>query len=126
AFSTVYSEMPQLLTVVNDPVIVSGLTQYTVTADQYSLIALSLDGEILGVAEGTGAPVAIDIPFITPGNNVTLTVTKQNYYRYTSQIPVVPASGPYVVVDSCIINDASGNNNGILDYGETPLLSLRS
>ena len=126
AFTTVYTEVPQNLTVVHDPVIISGQTQVNVNADINSLISLTLDGEILGVGEGTGSPVSIDIPFIIPGNNVTITVTKQNYYRYTDQIPVVPASGPYVVADSSIINDASGNNNGLLDYGESPLLSLRA
>jgi hypothetical protein len=126
AFTTIYTNQPQNLTVIHDPVIISGTTQYTVTANANSLIALTLDGEILGVAEGTGAPVAIDIPFVTPGNNVTLTVTKQNYFRYTAQIPVVPAAGPYVVADSSIVNDASGNGNGLLDYGESPLLSLRA
>lgn len=125
AFSTVYSEMPQNLTVIHDPVIVSGQPQFVVTADNYSLISLTLNGEIIGVAEGTGAPVTITIPIITPANTVVLTVTKQNYYRYTANIPVVPASGAYVVADSCIINDASGNSNGLLDYGESPLLSIR-
>jgi hypothetical protein len=124
AFTTVYSEIPQNLTVTHDPVIVSGQPHVNVTADNYSLISLTLNGEILGVGEGTGLPISIDIPFIVPGNTVTLTVTKQNYYRYTAQIPVVPASGAYVVADSCIINDASGN--GLLDYGETALLSLRA
>ena len=126
AFTTVYTEVPQNLTVVHDPVIISGQPQFNITADNNSLISLTMNGEIVAVGEGTGAPISIDIPFIIPGNNVTLTVTKQNYYRFTTQIPVVPASGPYVVADSCIINDASGNGDGILDYGESPLLSLRA
>jgi hypothetical protein len=126
AFSTVYTEMPQNLNVIHDPVIISGQPQFYVSSDIHSLISLTLDGEIIGVGEGTGTPVGINLPFIVPGSNVTLTVTKQNYYRYTVQIPVVPASGPYVIADSCIINDASGNGNGLLDYGETPLLSLRA
>ncbi|MDZ7623571.1 MAG: hypothetical protein U5J96_03870 [Ignavibacteriaceae bacterium] len=28
--------------------------------------------------------------------------------------------------DPTVVNDASGNNNGLLDYGETPSLSLRA
>lgn len=126
AFSTVYTEVPQNLTVTHDPVIISGQPQFMVTSDIYSLISLTLDGEIIGVGEGTGAPVAMNIPLIVPGNNVKITITKQNYYRYTAEIPVVPASGPYVIADSCIINDATGNNNGLLDYGESPMLSLRA
>ncbi len=126
AFTTIYTEMPQNLTVTHNPVIVTGLPTFNVNADANSLISLTLNGEILGVAEGTGSPVPVPIPVITPGNVVTLTVTKQNYYRYTAQIQVVPAEGPYVVVDSCIVNDASGNNNGMIDYGESPQLSLRA
>jgi hypothetical protein len=126
AFTTVYTEMPQNLNVVHAPVIITGVPVFDVSADEYSLIALTLNGEIVGVAEGTGSTVSIDIPVITPGNVVTLTVTKQNFYRYTAQIQVVPAEGPYVVVDSCIVNDASGNNDGLVDYAESPLLSLRA
>ena len=126
AFTTVTTSMPQNLTVVHDPVIISGNTQYSVTANENSLIALSMDGEVLGTADGTGTPVVIDIPVILPGNEVTLTVTKQNYYRYTAQIQVVPATGPYVVADSVVVNDNSGNGNGLVDYNESPLLSIRA
>ena len=35
AFTTVYSEMPQNLTVVHNPVIISGQSSLTVTADEY-------------------------------------------------------------------------------------------
>ena len=126
AFTTVYTEMPQNLNVVHNPVMVTGVPTFDVSADENSLIALTLNGEIVGVAEGTGSTVSIDVPVITPGNVVTLTVTKQNYYRYTAQIQVVPAEGPYVVVDSCMVNDASGNNDGLVDYAESPLLSLRA
>ena len=126
AFTTVYTEMPQNLSVVHSPVIITGVPVFDVTADANSLIALTLNGEIIGTAEGTGFPVSINIPIINPGNTVTLTITKQNYYRYTEQLQVVAAEGPYVVVDSCIINDVSGNNNGILDYNESPLLTLRA
>lgn len=126
AFSTVYTEMPQNLSVTHDPVIISGQPQFIVNADIHSLISLTFDGEIIAVGEGTGLPAAINIPLLIPGSNVDITITKQNYYRYTATVPVVPASGAYVIADTCIVNDASGNNNGLLDYGETPLLSLRA
>jgi len=45
-------------------------------------------------------------------------VTAFNYIPYISTIDVVPASGPYIVYTSNIVNDASGNNNGLIDYGE--------
>ena len=124
AFTTVYSEVPQDLTIVHNPVLMSGFSSFNVTANAGALIALSVEGELIGVAEGTGSPVAIAIDPQIPPTVVDLVVTMQNYYRYEVEIPVVPAAGPYVVYDSHIINDASGNGNGMLDYGETVTLDF--
>jgi hypothetical protein len=119
AFSTVYSVIPQNLTIIHDPVLLSGLPSFTVTADNGSLIALSVDGVLIGVGEGTGAPVNITIDPQLPPTMVDIVITKQDYYRYESQIQVIPPGGPYVVFDSYVIDDtATGNSNGILDYGE--------
>lgn len=130
AFTTVYSEMPQNLTVVHNPVIISGQSSFTVTADQYSFIGLSKDGELIASADGTGSPVNITIPILTPGENILVTVTKQNYYRYTSTVPIIPPAGAFVLYDSHTINDSSkiedtqSNNNGLLDYGESVTLNV--
>ena len=130
AFTTVYSEMPQSLTVVHNPVIISGQATFTVTADQYSLIGLSKDGELIASADGTGSPVNITIPIITPGENILVTVTKQNYYRYTSTVPIIPPAGAFVLYDSHTINDSlktedkQSNSNGLLDYGESVTLNV--
>ncbi|MCK4312071.1 MAG: hypothetical protein KAW88_04985, partial [Candidatus Cloacimonetes bacterium] len=124
AFTTVYSEMPQNLTVVHEPVLISGLSFFEVTADEGSLIALSVDGELIGVAEGTGAPVSITIEPQIPPTVVDIVITKQNYYRYEEQIQVIPPTGPYVVFNEYVIDDAAGNANGVLDYGETVNLDM--
>jgi hypothetical protein len=119
AFSTVYSVIPQNLTIIHDPVLLSGLPSFTVTADNGSLIALSVDGVLIGVGEGTGAPVNITIDPQLPPTMVDIVITKQDFYRYESQIQVIPPGGPYVVFDSYVIDDtATGNSNGVLDYGE--------
>ncbi|MBL7149321.1 MAG: carboxypeptidase regulatory-like domain-containing protein, partial [Candidatus Cloacimonetes bacterium] len=107
------------LTITHDPVLLSGLDFFTVTADNGSLIALSVDGVLIGVGEGTGAPVNITIDPQLPPTMVDIVITKQDYYRYESQIQVIPPSGPYVVFNSYVIDDtATGNSNGVLDYGE--------
>ncbi|MFC2103243.1 C25 family cysteine peptidase [Bacteroidota bacterium] len=124
AFTTVYTEMPQLLTVTHDAAMLSGVTFFDVTADEYSLISLTVNGEIIGTADGTGFPVSIPIEPQLPGQNMIVTVTKQNHYRYEQAVPIVPPSGPYVIKESFLLNDASGNNDGLLDYGESPLISL--
>ena len=124
AFQTVYSEVPQNLTVSHNPVIISGQTTFAVTANVNSLIALTKAGEILSTATGTGAPVNMTIPVLVPGDIVTVTVTNQNYYRYSQQLQVVPSEGAYVVQNGYTLNDSTGNVNGLADYGETVKLSL--
>ncbi len=126
AFLTVYSEVPQNLTVVHSPVLYAGVTSFSVTANAGSLIALTANGEILGTAAGTGAPVSITIPSQIPPTQVIVTITKQNYFRYRSVVDVIPAEGAYVVYTANTISDPlpGGNNNGAMDYEETDLLSI--
>jgi hypothetical protein len=128
AFLNLYSEVPQNLTVNHAAVILSGVTTFNVTANAGSIIALTLDTNILGTATGTGGAVSINIPGTQiPGQNILVTITKQNYYRYSANVNVIPPTGPYCVKDSVAINDATplGNGNGQLDYGETNKLALR-
>jgi PKD repeat protein len=125
AFLMIYSEVPQNLTVVHNPILFAGVTSFDVTANDGAFISLTVNGEIIGTAEATGSPVSITIPGQIPPNEVLITITKQNFYRYTGVVDVVPPSGPYVVQDSYSLNDvAGGNGNGLMDYGESVLLSL--
>jgi len=124
AFTTVYSEVPQSLTVSHSPYLYMGETTFEVTADEESLIALSVDGELIGRATGTGFPLDITIPVQAPPDQVLVTVTKQNYFRYEGLVDVLPATGPYVVQNSIELNDASGNGNGIMETSESILASI--
>jgi len=124
AFTTIYSEVPQNLAVTHDPVLLSGVSTFTVTADDGALIALSVGGELIGVGEGTGSPVSVNIDPQIPPTDVDLVITMQNYFRYETVITVIPPNGPYVVYDSYTINDGSGNANGMLDYDETVTLDF--
>jgi hypothetical protein len=124
AFLMIYSEVPQNLTVVHNPILFAGVTSFDVTANNGAFIALTVNGEIIGTGEATGSPVSITIPGQIPPNQVVITITKQNYYRYTSVVDVIPPSGPYVVQHGIEINDAAGNGNGIMETSETILASL--
>jgi hypothetical protein len=119
AFTCLYSEVPQDLTVEHDPVQLAGMTTFSIRANEGALIALSVEGELIGVATGTGN--SIDIPIIAqnPPVFIDVVVTKQNYFRYHTKVQVIPPTGPFVIADSYLINDPEGNNNGKLDYGET-------
>ncbi|MCF7794709.1 MAG: hypothetical protein K9N39_12005, partial [Candidatus Cloacimonetes bacterium] len=124
AFSTVYSEVPQNLTVVHNPVLLGGANSFSITADDGSFIALTVNDEIIGTADGNGTPVSISIDPQLPGEEMLVTITKQNFYRYTSVIPVIPPSGPYVVYNDMTVNDTNGNGNGVAEFSEDILLGL--
>jgi hypothetical protein len=115
----VRTAMPQTMTVIHDPVLFIGATQMTVLCDAEGARAtLSLDGTRLctGVVED-GSVVLTFAPLNNIGT-VTLTITGFNYLPYISDIEIIPASGPYVVMDTYQINDEGGNNNGLADYDE--------
>lgn len=122
AFLNVYSEVPQQLTVTHDNTMISGATVFNITANAGSFIALTVDGEIIGTAEGTGTATAIEILPQLPPSIILVTITKQNYYRFESEVTVIAPDGPYVVVDSFEIDDENGN--GMMEYGETIALNM--
>ncbi|MDP8287355.1 MAG: C25 family cysteine peptidase, partial [Candidatus Electryonea clarkiae] len=124
AFTTVYSEVPQNLTVSHNSIIYMEETSFEVTADEDALIALSVNGELIGTGTGTGSPVSITIQPQVPPDQVLVTVTLQNYFRYEAYVEVLPATGPYVVYNDIEINDASGNGNGIMETSESILASI--
>ncbi|MFH0896107.1 MAG: C25 family cysteine peptidase, partial [Bacteroidota bacterium] len=125
AFQTVYSEVPLALTVVHNATIVTGATSFNVSANAGSLICLSLNGVILGTATGTGSAVSITIPGTqVPPDKIRVVVTKQNYNRYEGDVLVIAPSGPFIVNDNVVINDATGNNNGLADFGENITLNV--
>jgi len=125
AFLTLYSEVPQNLTILHDGIILAGLNEFTISADAGSTICLTVDNDIIGLAQGTGSPLVITITPQSVGTNVTLTVTKTNFYRHEEDIQVIPAEGAYCLYAThTITDDNGGNGNGLVDYNETVDLNL--
>jgi hypothetical protein len=124
AFMTLYSEVPQHLTVEHEDIIMAGSESFSVQADSGAFIALSVNGEVIGTADGTGEPVDVQITPQYPPGIIDIIVTKTNYYRYKSYIHIVPLTGPFIIREDFIFNDVTGNDDGELDYGESILLSL--
>ena len=117
AFNVLYSEIPTALAVSHAPRLISGATSFQVIADDSSIIALTVNGEIIGVAEGTGAAVNISIPSQPVGAIVKITVTKYNHYRYAVDLPVVPSSYGHIVMASTVLGGLG--SNGRINPGET-------
>jgi hypothetical protein len=118
AFLTMYTEVPRNLNASHDEVSFIGTSTFHAQADLGSVIALTVNGEIVGVADATGLPQ--DIPIIPqnfPGT-LRITVTKANYFRYDRTVPILPPDGPYLVLQGYSLLDAQGDHDGIPDAGE--------
>jgi Peptidase family C25/Propeptide_C25/Peptidase family C25, C terminal ig-like domain/HYDIN/CFA65/VesB-like, Ig-like domain/FlgD Ig-like domain len=98
-------------------VIFLGVTTIQVTAEPYSYVSLSKDGVIYGTAlvDDTGVVDMEFESFASPGM-AKLVITKQNRQPLIADIEVIPAVGPFVVVESFQIND---DNNSLPEYNET-------
>ena len=125
AYMNLYSEVPQPLDVEMLPVVVAGSDTYPVKADEGATICLTAGNQIIGFDYGTGHTQLIHITPQEVGTMVTMTITKQNHYRYEHSIATIPAEGPYLIFNELKINDEGGNNNHEADYDETCQFSLR-
>ena len=119
AYMTLYSEVPQELSVEMLPVLPAESDQYTLKADEGATICLSANGQIIGYDMATGDMQTLTVTPQEENTIVKLTITKQNYYRYERLIKVIPTTGPYLIFDAIEINDEEGNGNQAADYNET-------
>jgi hypothetical protein len=125
AFQTLYSEVPQTLSLIHDGIILGGLNEFTISADAGAVICLTVDNDIIGLATATGGPQVITITPQSVGTVVTLTVTKTNFFRHEEDIQVIPAEGAYCLYGLHTIDDDNGGNgNGLVDYNESVGLNL--
>lgn len=124
AFSSIFSEVPEELVVIHNEVLMGASSTFTVQADTASLIALSVNGEIIGVADATGLPVDVEIQPQIPGTVVDLVVTKTNHFRYEVSLPVISPNAPYVIYQDHQLNDEAENGDGLMDYSEDILLDM--
>jgi hypothetical protein len=133
AFITMYTQVPQTMPVTHDDVLLTDTESFTVQAPAGALIALTVGGEIIGVAAANGMPQAIAVTPQTEPGELRITITKANYFRYDQSVPIIPPNGPYVVIaDDAIDDDLAGGSLGDADAkadaGETVelILSLRN
>jgi hypothetical protein len=125
AFTTLYSEVPQDLTVGHDGVLLAGITSFAVTANDGAFVALTVNGEIIGTGTATAKGyVNISIPSQTPGTTMLVTVTKPNYRRYSAEVPVIAPSGAFVLHLKHSIDDAGGIPDGQLNPGESAFIPV--
>ncbi len=124
AFLALYTEVPQPLTVVHNPVLPPNSNGFVIEADEGALIGISHGDSLIGTGIATGEPVMIPIRARAFGDTILVTATKPNYFRYESLVPVEIPTGSIVSFSGLTIDDSLFNSNGLLDYGEEVDLSL--
>ena len=115
AYLNLYTEVPQQMTI-NVPPCTDNQAQYTMMAEEGATICVSLDDDILAVATATGQPQSIAFPSQSIGERLTVTVTKQNRFRFEQRAEIVSPDQSYVHMKGFRLNDDNGD--GLLDYGE--------
>lgn len=124
AFLRIYTQVPQDMTVSHLNIQLAGLQTFQITAPEGTTIALTKgegeDLEIVAVAQATGNVQNIDIPAQQPPTILRLTITGQDYLRYEADIEVVPADGPYIILN----NFELGNDASQLNFGDEASLNI--
>ena len=116
---TAYQSVPSAMTVSYDPLMPLSTTEFTVNAVPYAYVAISKEGVLYGacLADENGTAVVNLNPITVPGN-ADIVVTAQNKQPYIGTVLVASPDGPYVIMESQIVNDSIGNNNLKIDYAE--------
>jgi len=125
---------PANITATHDPQLFLGLSTFDILVtdnngplENAMVCVTNSDQSVYGVAftDASGsATVTFDSPVQTPGT-AKVTVSVHNHLPYQADIQVIPQSGPYVIKDSYTLNDQTGGNgDGLMDYGESILLTL--
>ncbi len=88
--------------------------------------AMMMNGDLIafGYTDETGEANLVFDPAVTEVGDATLVVTGQNMLVMQLPVSFIPNEGAYVVYDTYVVNDAAGNNNGMVDYNEDILLGV--
>lgn len=126
----VRTKTPMELTVTHSATLAVGETSFTVnSAVEGALVALTKtdannDIIILGTGIISGGSVNITIPAFSSPAEMIVTVTEYNYIPEISIVQIIAPDGPFLTYNNHSINDASENDNGEADFGESILLNF--
>jgi len=98
---------------------------FTVNTEPYAYVAISKDGALQGAAMANSSGVAeVELIPITEPGEADVVITGQNLKPFFGTVMVSAPDGPHVALHSFELDDASGNNNGLADYGESFVLDI--
>lgn len=100
---------------VNPSVLLLGMTELTINANtDFGIATLSFDGEVISSGNIHNGTVTLSFPALSNVGIATLTVMGYNKITYRGEVEIVPAEGPFLVIDSYQVNTEDGQ----LNYGE--------
>ncbi|MBE0639253.1 MAG: T9SS type A sorting domain-containing protein [Bacteroidales bacterium] len=123
---SIWTQQPTDITATYPGALPIGISNVTVESDAPGArIGFSQNGVLLGraLADENGYANIEFFDIVSSDDPITISITAHNRTLLTSTIPVL-ADQPYVVLDYFEINDGSGNNNGVPDYGEELAVGL--
>ena len=123
----IWTAVPQTITATHDSNMIFGQPTFNISdaACQTGTATLYYNGEIIGKGSLSSGDCNIPLSPYTPSPPATalLTITSHNYRPYQATIDIEIA-GAHVTYNAHQVNDAAGNNNGLVDSGESILLGM--
>ncbi len=122
----IWTNSPGDLHVSHSPFCVIGATSFTVNvAEDGALVCLAQDGQVLGTGVSSGGQAVVNLNYpVNSFEDIFVTVTKHDYLRYQDTLTVRATKSPYVIYHSHQINDYLGNDDGVVNPGETILAPI--
>ena len=98
-----------------------GVTEYEVTAEPGSYVAISKDGVLYGTGYADENGVAtVQLTPITESGDVYIVVTKSQFIPYITTVPAAALEGPYLTVDSFVFD----NDTTFVDYNTSANMTI--
>ena len=117
----VRSDTPQEIIAVHDNIMIIGGSQFSVqTNSNESVLALSRDGILLGVATADAdglCVVNLDEPVNIPGT-IDIVITSYNHVPYETEINVIAPDGSYMLLDGFTLSQGTDESIIFTEIGE--------
>jgi len=122
----IWTAAPASISLAYSPAICMGATEFKIFTDVTGArIGLFQDGVLIGRGF-TGDDGSLNLTLfnaVDSDSDIEISVIAHNRSRSQAIIEVIEDQ-PYIVYNSLVINDQSGNNNSIIDYGETIIVDV--
>lgn len=116
----VRTSTPQVMTVNHLNTLPVGTSSLLVNSSlNGSFVSLTVNGQIIASGVVSNGTLLCNFSALNTLDTLFVTVTGFNQMPYLGHVLIIPASGPYVIYQSNIINDVQGNNDGLADFDET-------